>query len=129
MTWLQFFILTLAVYRTVRLWLYDTITEPLRARVIGNEERSGFLIDHANGFTLWLLELLTCPWCLGVWVSFGAVAALSAAGTVDYGWSPAGVGAATATALAVAAAQSFWHLAEELVVTLTATLDGDDQPS
>ena len=129
MTWLQFFILTLAVYRTVRLWLYDTITGPLRSRVIGDEERAGFLIEHANGFTLWLLDLLTCPWCLGVWVSFGGVVALSAVGAVGFDWSPAGVGAATATALAVAAAQSFWHLAEELVVSATAALDGDDQPS
>ena len=124
-----FFILTLAVYRTVRLWLYDTITGPLRSRVIGDEGRAGFLIDHANGFSLWLLDLLTCPWCLGVWVSFGGVAVLSAVGALDFDWSPAGVGAATATALAVAATQSFWHLVEDLVGSATAALDGDDQPS
>lgn len=118
-----FAILSLAVYRVTRLWLHDTITEPLRSRIIGSEpesdgsqERVGWLIEHPNGFTLWLYDLLTCQWCLGVWVSFGAVGVLALAGMQPYDASPLGVALAVATALALAAAQSAVHLVEDLLL-------------
>ena len=97
-----FVILTLAIYRTTRLWLYDVIAEPIRSRVIGG-------------------DLLTCQWCLGVWVSFGAVAVLALGGMQPYDASVLGVALAVATALALAAAQSALHLVEDLLL-----LAGDD---
>lgn len=118
-----FVILTLAIYRTTRLWLYDVIAEPIRSRVIGGETRPGWLLDHPNRFTLWLLDLLTCQWCLGVWVSIGAVAVLALGGMQPYDASVLGVALAVATALALAAAQSALHLVEDLLLLLLA---GDD---
>lgn len=115
MTPMWFVILTLAIYRVTRLWLYDVIAEPIRSRVIGGEGRPGWLLSHANGFTLWLLDLLTCQWCLGVWVSFGAVAVLALGGMQPYDASVLGVALAVATALALAAAQSVVHLVEDLL--------------
>jgi hypothetical protein len=127
MTPMWFFILSFAVYRVVRLWLADTITEPLRSRVIGGEGRAGWLLTNPGAFKLWLMDLLTCQWCLGIWVSFAAVAALALSGLEPYDWSPLGVTLAVVTALALAAVQSFWHLVEDVVLAvLTLLEDGED---
>lgn len=58
---LQFVILALAVFRVTRLLIEDSILEPLR-------ERTTFQLDPRNKFR----ELLECPWCLGMWISFAA---------------------------------------------------------
>lgn len=126
MTPMWFLILTLFVYRVVRLWMADLILEPVRSRVIGGPGRTGWLLRRPNGFRLWLLDLLTCQWCLGVWVSFAAVVVLAVCGMEPYDWSPLGVALAVVTALAVSAVQSFWHLLEELIGALADRLDGDD---
>ena len=59
MTWLAFVIITLAAARVTRLVTTDSITEPLRERL-----------------TRWPLayELVTCPWCIGFWISLAWVA-------------------------------------------------------
>lgn len=111
-----FVILSLSVYRATRLWLHDVITEPVRSRVIGGEGRTGWCLTKPTGFRLWLLDLLTCQWCLGVWVSFAAVGALALGGMPPYDADLLGAVLAVATALALAATQSFWHLVEDLLI-------------
>lgn len=59
----MFVVLVLAAYRITRLIAVDDLTAPLRDRVHG-----------------WLGELVTCPFCVGVWVSAAVV--LFAANTV-----------------------------------------------
>lgn len=55
--------LTLATWRLWRIIAVDSITEPLRAR---------FLFRDGRGWE-WFADLVTCPWCLGWWLSGGAV--------------------------------------------------------
>jgi hypothetical protein len=117
MTPMWFALLSFAVYRVVRLWLYDTIAAPLRAAVtISDDGDPGFLMRHPNRVTMWALDLLSCQWCLGVWVSFGAVAVLALAGMPPYDATPLGVALAVVTALALSAAQSAVHLVEDLLL-------------
>ncbi len=52
--WLGLVLLGLAAYRTWRLIAEDTIAEPVRQRLIRREKVS---------------ELVSCPWCLGLYVS------------------------------------------------------------
>lgn len=59
----MFVVLVLAAYRVARLIAVDDLTAPLRDRTHG-----------------WLGELVTCPFCTGVWVSIAVV--LFAANTV-----------------------------------------------
>lgn len=123
MTPMWFVILSLFVYRVVRLWLVDVIAEPVRSKVVGNDQRVGWLLRRPNRFKLWLVDLLTCSWCLGVWVGLGAVAVLGACGMEPYDWSPLGVALGVATGLALAAAQSFLHLAEAVIEVVIDRLD------
>lgn len=59
-------VLALAAHRLTRLGLLDTMPfGALRERLV-NRKPDGRLA-----------ELLTCPWCLGWWVSLGVVAAAS----------------------------------------------------
>lgn len=51
-----FLLVVLAVYRVTRLIAVDDITRPFR--------------DRARG---WLGELVTCPFCVGAWVSALAI--------------------------------------------------------
>lgn len=101
-----FVLAVLASYRLTRLWLYDTIGAPLHRWVINR------LIDGtANRFRWKLVELLTCQWCLGVWVGFVASAVwFTAAHQWDGAMSIIGW---LVVALAIAAGQSFLHLLEE----------------
>lgn len=74
---LTLLILVLFAYRLTRLIAVDDITSPLR--------------DRAHG---WLGELVTCPFCVGVWVSAAVV--LFAANTVltlQWEWVVLAVGA------------------------------------
>jgi hypothetical protein len=59
---MEFVIDTLAAARIVRLVTEDTITEPARA----------WIDEHAPEK---LSDLVTCPWCMGVWVAAGVFAA------------------------------------------------------
>jgi uncharacterized protein DUF1360 len=61
----NFFVLvvvSLAVFRWVKLAIDDDITEPLR-------ERTVFKLSPKSK----LRELFECPWCLGLWLAGGAV--------------------------------------------------------
>lgn len=62
---LQFVILSLAVFRVVRLVIEDVILEPLR-------ERTVYKLDPE---TSKLRDLLECPWCLSFWIGLAVVIA------------------------------------------------------
>lgn len=55
----------LAVHRATRLVTDDTITAPVRDRIV---DRGG-----------WPADLVTCPWCVSVWVAAGWAALTVAA--------------------------------------------------
>lgn len=66
MTWFTFVIDAIATYRLARLVSADTITEPIRSRIMFKK----------NGDPReWWAELLGCRWCVGVWVGFAVMAA------------------------------------------------------
>ena len=54
----------LATYRITRLVTTDAITAPARKA-----------LNHRGVGGNWLADLVSCPWCTGVWVAFGVVAA------------------------------------------------------
>lgn len=56
----------LAVARVTGLVVADTITEPVRDRVLL------WLDDAPGSLGQWLGYLITCPWCAGMWVSLAA---------------------------------------------------------
>lgn len=68
--------LALAVYRVWRIIAVDQITEPIRIRTIF---RSGPVWS-------WLEDLVTCPWCLGWWLSGAASVAYVAALGLSWWW-------------------------------------------
>jgi hypothetical protein len=64
--WLLLLIYALAVARVTGLIVADTITEPVRDRVIN------WLDDTPGSAGEWFASLITCPWCAGMWVSLVA---------------------------------------------------------
>ena len=68
-------LLALAAYRVWRIIAVDQITEPIRIRTIF---RSGPVWS-------WLEDLVTCPWCLGWWLS-GVAAVVYVAALGLSGW-------------------------------------------
>ena len=54
MDWLTLVLVVLATYRLTRLITADRITEPLREWVNGRSEWAGYLV--------------TCDWCLSIWI-------------------------------------------------------------
>ena len=81
----------LAAYRITRLVIEDKITEDLRTRVHVAALRE--IEDPATWSKV--KTLLSCPWCVGFWISVGVVGARLAAPRV---WRP------IATAFALSAA-------------------------
>jgi len=67
-----FVLLALGAMRVTRLIGWDSITDPIRSRITGHHHghhtnkgrRAGSRVDRPT----WML-FLTCPWCLGFWVS------------------------------------------------------------
>lgn len=84
---LLFVIAALAAYRVTRLVTTDKITEPLFERLRWGLERRWHR-KHAGGSdTDWnskLAFMLSCPWCLGFWVSGVFAVVLSVANVLDY---------------------------------------------
>lgn len=64
--WLQLLIYALAVARVTGLVVADTITEPIRDRVLN------WLDDTPGSAGEWFASLITCPWCAGMWISLVA---------------------------------------------------------
>jgi hypothetical protein len=63
LTFFAVVILSLAVFRVVRLLIEDTLLEPLREATI-------FKLHPTESK---IRELFTCPWCIGFWLSLVAV--------------------------------------------------------
>ena len=68
----------LATYRVTRVIVFDTIGQIIRAPFIEEkyvleegEMQKYTRLKYENGFGKWLGTLLSCYWCVGVWVSFG----------------------------------------------------------
>lgn len=59
-------IYALAVARVTGLIVSDSITEPVRDKIIE------WLDDQPRSLGAFLAELITCPWCAGMWVSLAA---------------------------------------------------------
>ncbi|KEK22235.1 DUF1360 domain-containing protein [Bacillus gaemokensis] len=75
-SWLLFFIFALATFRLTRLIAYDKITAFLRKPFIEELEItepdgtvSTYTKVKGTGLQKWIGELLSCYWCIGVWIS------------------------------------------------------------
>jgi hypothetical protein len=75
-TWLSLLLLSLAAFRLTRLIVYDKITGFIRAPFLEREENvladgtvEEIVSYKGTGLRRWIGELLSCHWCVGVWVS------------------------------------------------------------
>lgn len=99
--WAWLLVDTLATYRLTRLVVKDTITQPVRRRIVDLADRhdgkpfGGPLAPLANGPVRLAAELVTCPWCSAVWVA-AAVVALTY--LFAFAWSLAAFGLVCAAA-------------------------------
>ena len=90
--------LSLASYRGVQLIIWDTITQPFRDRLeLWHAEK------HDSKVRTFVRTLFGCPYCVGVYTSFAAVAVylLAAGKWGDASWVTHGI-----EAMAVAGAQA-----------------------
>lgn len=80
-------LLALACYRVTRLVTTDKITEPIFNRMRFGLERRWYE-KHEGGsdtyFNSKLAFMLSCPWCLGFWVSGAGTLLVSLAYGLDY---------------------------------------------
>lgn len=77
----------LAAYRVTRLVTTDKITEPVMERIRWGLERRWHRKHDGGSDTEWnskLAYLLSCPWCLGFWVSGVVTVILSMAYGLHY---------------------------------------------
>lgn len=83
-----FVVVALAAYRLTRIVTLDTISDPFRARLhrwawndddpvegVDDEGRPAFFARPRAAWRTWVDGLVTCPLCLGVWVSAATYAA------------------------------------------------------
>lgn len=73
----EFVLLSLACFRLIRLFTYDQIMRVVRDMFL---EKREFIDEHGQvmvmrtrvlyGGRRSLTDLLSCPWCMGMWVSF-----------------------------------------------------------
>ncbi|MFS8630974.1 MAG: DUF1360 domain-containing protein [Bacillales bacterium] len=75
-TWIEFFMFSLASFRLTRLIVFDKITEFLRApflqeEVIVNEdgEKEVYYVPKKGVIRNFIGELISCTWCTGIWAS------------------------------------------------------------
>jgi len=98
-TWIapwEFFLLALAIFRLIRLFAYDHITQFLRDW-LGQSEPNTFLGT--------LSQLVNCPWCIGLWFSYLVVFAYFA---TPYAWP-------LILILALASVASFFQILTNLI--------------
>ncbi len=67
----DFVILSLAIFRLIRLFVYDNIFLFLRESFMDVERIEGrvFYVSSKNSLKLTIYKLLLCPWCFGVWAA------------------------------------------------------------
>ena len=98
-------ILAFVVYRIARVMTVDAISDPWRAWLYSQVQNTG---PDKRSFARWALKLLTCPYCLGVWLAFIVVLFWSLVVADDWlGWEY------PLAALAVAGAQSLMTSADK----------------
>jgi len=70
-TAIDFILVTLATFRLIRRFIYDLISKFIREQFY-DAKKSGkqvILEKPAHGPRRTLADLLTCPWCFGIWVA------------------------------------------------------------
>ncbi|MCY8522967.1 DUF1360 domain-containing protein [Bacillus atrophaeus] len=72
--WLSFILLSFAVFRLARLFVFDTIMAPLRSLFHEEKEETDadgnvetYIVIKGTGVRAFIGELLSCYWCTGVW--------------------------------------------------------------
>ncbi len=91
----DFLLLAFAVFRLIRLFAYDKITQFIR---------DFFSIWESGPFKT-ISDLMGCPWCLGIWASLGLVFLYYAAA---FGWY-------IILVLAVAGCASFFQVLSNMI--------------
>lgn len=120
-------ILALAAFRVTRLITQDTITQPFRSRLYGfawNDDRptqddTGFWPTPRAAWRTNLYRLLTCDWCLGVWMSIAVYCVWRFA-------FPGGDGNLAQGIVAVAAIAGLQGAVAQFVVTAHEAIDDDE---
>ncbi|MBY0309636.1 DUF1360 domain-containing protein [Patescibacteria group bacterium] len=71
LTLIDYALITLASWRLIRLFVYDTITKFVREQFFDVVEGPrGYVLEKPrSGPRRTLNELMGCPWCFGVWAS------------------------------------------------------------
>ena len=85
---LLFILLALACYRVTRLVTTDKITEPIFDKIRFGLERRWYAkhgpVGSDTHFNSKLAFLLSCPWCLGFWISGAGTLLVSLVYGLDY---------------------------------------------
>lgn len=109
MSALAWFLTVGATYRLTLLVVADEITDPARDRLFDRLDPLGVAFDHdeygsqfARGPRPWLVRMLSCPWCVSMWLA-PAVVGSGLAWSPGWGWQLT-AGALTASAVTGAAA-------------------------
>lgn len=78
----DFVLVTLATFRLTRLFVYDGITKFFREQFYdAKKTKTGIVLEKPTGGPRrTLADLLSCPWCIGIW--------MSATVTFFYLWTP-----------------------------------------
>ncbi len=71
LTAVDFVLITLATWRIIRLFVYDSITKWFREQFYDVKKvGKGYTLEKPKyGARRTIADLLTCPWCFGVWAA------------------------------------------------------------
>ncbi len=71
LAFVDFALIALATFRTIRLMVYDKITEFFREQFwdVHTTKSGAALVKPPHGPRRTLADLLSCPWCFGVWAA------------------------------------------------------------
>ncbi len=71
LTLVDYFLMTFASWRLIRLFVYDAVTKFLREQFYDvTEVKGGVLLQKpVGGPRRTLADLFSCPWCFGVWTT------------------------------------------------------------
>lgn len=75
----EFVLLSLAVFRLTRLFVYDSVSQWIRDIFLDTKEETVAGVVYVirskpqTGIRRLFTDLLGCPWCVGVWISLFAV--------------------------------------------------------
>jgi len=71
LTLVDYTLITLATWRLIRLFVYDTVTKWFREQFYDLKKAGrGYTLEKPKvGPRRTIVELLSCPWCFGVWAA------------------------------------------------------------